>query len=39
VYSPLLFAIVQEALSRECRERLPMEMLCADDLVLIAETD
>ena len=38
VLSPLLFIIVLEALSREFREGLPMELLCADDLVLIAET-
>ena len=33
----LLFIIVPEALSREFREGLPMELLYADDLVLIAE--
>ena len=38
VLSPLLFIIVLEALSREFREGLPMELLHADDLVLIAET-
>ena len=38
VLSPLLFIIVLEALSREIREGLPMELLYADDLVLIAET-
>ena len=38
VLSPLLFVIVLEALSREFREGLPMELLCADDLVLVAET-
>ena len=38
VLSPLLFIIVLEALSREFREGLPMELLYADDLVLIAET-
>ena len=37
VLSPLLFIIVLEALSREFRESLPMELLYADDLVLIAE--
>ena len=36
VLSPLLFIIVLEALSREFREGLPMELLYADDLVLIA---
>ena len=38
VLSPLLFIIVLEALSREFREGLPMELLYMDDLVLIAET-
>ena len=38
VLSPLLFIIVLEALSREFREGLPMELFYADDLVLIAET-
>ena len=38
VLSPLLFIIMLEALSREFREGLPMELLYADDLVLIAET-
>ena len=38
VLSPLLFIIVLEALSREFREGLPMELLYADDLVLVAET-
>ena len=38
VLSLLLFIIVLEALSREFREGLPMELLYADDLVLIAET-
>ena len=38
VLSPLLFIIVLEALSREFREGLPMELLYVDDLVLIAET-
>ena len=37
VLSPLLFIIVLEALSREFREGLPMELLYADDLVLVAE--
>ena len=39
VLSPLLFIIVLEALSREFREGLPMELLCADDLVLMAELE
>ena len=38
VLSPLLFIIVLEALSREFRTGLPWELLCADDLVLIAES-
>ena len=36
VLSLLLFIIVLEALSREFREGLPMELLYADDLVLMA---
>jgi hypothetical protein len=39
VLSPLLFTIVLEALSKEFREGLPWELLYADDLVLIAETE
>ena len=38
VPSLLLFIIVCEALSREFREGLPLELLYADDLVLMAET-
>jgi len=34
----LLFIIVLEALSRGLSEGLPMELLYADDLVLMAET-
>ena len=37
--SPLLFIIVLKALSREFREGLPMVLLYADDLVLVAETE
>jgi len=37
--SPLLFVIVMEALSREFRVVLPWELLYADDLVVIAETE
>jgi len=37
--SPLLFVIVTEALSREYRVALPWELLYADDLVVIAETE
>ena len=39
VLSPLLFIIVLEALSREFRDGLPMELLYSDDLVLVAETE
>ena len=39
VLSPLLFIIVLEALFREFREGLLMELLYADDLVLIAESE
>ena len=38
VLSPLLFNIVLEALSKKFKEGLLMELLYADDLVLIAET-
>jgi len=37
--SPLLFVIVVEAISREFRVVLPWELLYADDLVVIAETE
>ena len=37
--SPLLFVIVMEALSREFRVALPWELLYADDLVVITETE
>jgi len=37
--SPLLFVIVMEVLSREFRVALPWELLYADDLVVIAETE
>ena len=39
VLSPLLFTIVQEALSREFRCGLPWELLYADDLDLMAESE
>mgnify|MGYP003460147097 FL=1 len=39
VLSPLLFVIVLEALSRSFRKGLPMELLYADDLVLMAESE
>jgi len=35
----LLFVIVMEALSREFRVTSPRELLYADDLVVIAETE
>ena len=38
VLSPLLYIIVLEALSREFREGLPMELLYTDDLVLLADS-
>ena len=37
--SPLLFVIVMEAISREFRVALPWELLYADDLTVIAETE
>jgi len=37
--SPLVFVMVMEALSREFRVALPWELLYADDLVVIAETE
>jgi len=38
-WSTLLFVIAMEALSREFRLVLPWELLYADDLVVIAETE
>ena len=38
VFSPLLFIVVLEALSREFRRGLPWELLYADDLVIIANS-
>ena len=38
VFSPLLFIIVLEALSREFRCRVPWEDFYTDDLVIIAES-
>ena len=37
--SPLLFVIVMEAISGEFRVALPWELLYADDLAVIAETE
>jgi len=37
--SPLLFLIVMEAISRVFRVALPWELLYADDLAVIAETE
>jgi len=37
--SPLLFVMVMEAISREFRVALPWELLYADDVVVIAETE
>ena len=37
--SPLLFVIVMEAISREFRVALSWELLYADDLAVIAETE
>jgi len=38
-FSPLLFVIVMAALSKEFRVALAWELLYADDLVVIAETE
>jgi len=37
--SPLLFLIVVEAISREFRVALPWELLYADDLAVLADTE
>ena len=37
--SSLLFVIIMEAMSREFRVALPWELLYADDLAVIAETE
>jgi len=37
--SPLLFVIVMESISGEFRVALPWELLYADDLVVVAETE
>ena len=36
--SPLLFVIVMEMISRELRAGLPLELLYADDWILMAES-
>jgi len=38
-FSPLLFVIVMEVLSREFRVALPWQLFYADDLVMTAETE
>jgi len=38
VSSPLLFVIVMEMISRELRAGLPLELLYADDLILMAQS-
>ena len=38
VLSPLLFVIVMEALSQDCRRRCPWELLYADALVIMGES-
>ncbi|MBJ5486870.1 hypothetical protein JGG36_24070 [Salmonella enterica subsp. enterica serovar Meleagridis] len=39
VLSPLLFVIVMDVITKEVREGLPWEVLYADDLVLVAESE
>jgi len=39
VLSPLLFVIVMEMISRELPAGLPLELLHADDLILMAESE
>ena len=39
VLRPLLFVIVMEMISRELRAGLPLELLYADDLILMAESE
>jgi len=39
VLSPLLFVIVMEMISRELRAGLPLELLYADNLILMAESE
>ena len=39
VLSPLLFAIVMDVIARTAKEGLPWEVLYADDLVIMADTE
>jgi len=39
VLNPLLFVIVMEMISRELQAGLPLELLYADDLILMAESE
>jgi len=39
VLSPLLFVVVMEMISRELSAGLPLELLYADDLILMAESE
>ena len=39
VFSPLVFVIVMEMIPRELRAGLPLELLYADDLILMAESE
>jgi len=39
VLSPLLFVIVMKMISRELRADLPLELLYADDLILMTESE
>jgi len=39
VLSPLLYVVVMKMISRELRAGLPLELLYADDLILMAENE
>ena len=39
ILSPLLFVIVMEMICRELRAGLPLELLYADDLIFMAESE